>query len=107
MICLRIIKKCTAENGILDWIDLNSIDWEEGNQILLSAGKPGLLIKIRRLYNEPKIVYLAGDVTPFENTPYKELFLRVDNEFELHDGVNIAEFSHMIKSGHPDIISIF
>lgn len=83
-------KTCKAENGLLDWIDLNSIDWEEGNQILLSAGKPGLLIKIRRLYNEPRIVYLVGDITPFEDTPYEELFLRVDNEFELHDGVNIA-----------------
>ncbi|MGN0505856.1 MAG: aryl-sulfate sulfotransferase [Lachnospiraceae bacterium] len=83
-------KRCAEKNGVLDWIGLNSIDWEEGNQILLTSGKTGVIIKVRRLYNEPRIAYLIGDKTEFEDTPYEELFLRVDNEFDMHDGVNIA-----------------
>lgn len=83
-------KSCKKQNGVLDWIGLNSIDWESGNQILLSSEKTGVILKIRRLYNDPRIVYMVGDAKPFENTPYESLFLRVDNEFEMHDGVNMA-----------------
>lgn len=83
-------KSRKEQNGVLDWIGLNSIAWESGNQIVLSSEKTGTILKIRRLYNDPRLVYLIGDPKPFEDTPYESLFLRVDNEFEMHDGVNMA-----------------
>lgn len=79
---------CKKENGVRDWISLNSITLVEGNRILLSAQKTNTIIKIRRLYNEPKIAFLAGAVEPFEKTSYAELFLREDNKFEMHHGLN-------------------
>ncbi len=83
-------KICKEQNGVLDWIALNSIAWETGNQIVLSSEKTGVILKIRRLYNDPKLVYLIGDAERFVGTPYESLFLRLDNEFEMHDGVNMA-----------------
>ena len=84
--------KCQEKDGVKDWISLNSIDLVEGNRILLSGDKTDTIIKIRRLYNDPKIAFLAGDVEEFKDTPYTELFLRVDNEFEMHHGLNMVEY---------------
>ena len=80
--------KCKKSNGILDWISLNSIDFIEGNRILVTASATDTIIKIRRLYNEPKIAFLAGDITAFEGTSYESLFLRPEGDFELHANVN-------------------
>lgn len=83
---------CGEKDGIMDWISLNSISYVEGNRILVSADKIDMIIKIRRLYNEPKIAFLLGDAAKFEGTPYTELFLRLDGEFELHHSVNMMEY---------------
>lgn len=84
--------KCSEKDGVKDWISLNSIDLVEGNRILLSGDKTDTIIKIRRLYNDPKIAFLAGNAEEFKDTPYTELFLRVDNEFVMHHGLNMVEY---------------
>jgi len=83
--------KCKTENGVQDWISLNSISFVEGNRILVSGDKTDTIIKIRRLYNEPKITFMVGDVEEFAGTPYTGLFALVDNEFEMHHGLNMME----------------
>ncbi len=84
--------KCKKENGVQDWISLNSISFVEGNRLLVSGDKTDTIIKIRRLYNDPKITFLVGDSEEFEGTPYKALFAQVDNEFEMHHGLNMIEY---------------
>lgn len=83
---------CKETDGVKDWLSLNSISYVEGNRILVSAERINTIIKIRRLYNEPKIAFLLGDAAKFEGTPYTELFLRLDSEFELHHSVNMMEY---------------
>ncbi len=89
--------KCKKSNGILDWISLNSIDLVEGNRILVSSKAMNSIIKIRRLYNEPKIAFLLGDSTKLEGTSYESLFLRLEGEFELHDSVNQMKYQEYDK----------
>lgn len=84
--------KCKRENGVRDWISLNSIALVEGNRILVSGDKADTIIKIRRLYNDPKVVFLLGDKEEFKGTSYEDLVLRLDNEFEMHHGVNMIEY---------------
>lgn len=88
---------CKKSNGVLDWISLNSIDLVEGNRILITSEKTDLIIKIRRLYNEPRIAFLVGDITPFEGTSYESLFLRPEGEFELHASVNQIAYQEYDK----------
>ncbi len=83
--------KCKKENGVQDWISLNSISFVEGNRLLVSGNKTNTIIKIRRLYNDPRIVFMVGDAEVFKDTPYTELFARLDNEFEMHHGLNMME----------------
>ena len=80
---------CKEQHGVLDWLSLNSISLVEGNRILVSSEATDTIIKIRRLYNGPKIAYMVGNSAVFEETPYTEAFLRRDNEFEPHHSINM------------------
>ena len=84
--------KCKKENGILDWISLNSISLVEGNRVLVSGDKTDTIIKIRRLYNDPRIAFMVGDSEEFKDTPYTTMFAQIDNEFEMHHGLNMMEY---------------
>lgn len=84
--------KCQKENGVQDWISLNSIAWIEGNRVMVSGNKTDTIIKIRRLYNDPKITFMVGDSEEFKGTPYTALFAQVDNEFEMHHGLNMIVY---------------
>ncbi len=83
---------CKEKDGVLDWLSLNSITFIEGNRIMVSADKPDTIIKVRRLYNDPKIAFMVGNAESFGGTPYTKLFLRLDNEFEMHHGLNMIEY---------------
>lgn len=84
--------KCKKENGVQDWISLNSISLVEGNRVLVGGDKTDTIIKIRRLYNDPKIAFLVGNPEEFKDTPYATMFAQVDNEFEMHHGLNMMEY---------------
>ena len=89
--------KATKENGVLDWISLNSIDMVEGNRIIVSSDKADVVIKLRRLYNDPRIAFLLGELGEFAGTSYEPLFLRTEGEFEMHDNVNMAMYREYDK----------
>ena len=59
---------------------------------MVSGDKNDTIIKIRRLYNDPKIAFMVGNPEDFGGTPYTELFLREDNEFEMHHGLNMLAY---------------
>ncbi len=83
---------CKKTDGVQDWLSLNSISLVEGNRVLVSGDKDDIIIKIRRLYNDPRIAFIVGDSEPFRDTEYTSLFAQVDNEFELHHGLNMVEY---------------
>lgn len=83
---------CKKTDGVQDWISLNSLSLVEGNRLLLAGDKTDTLIKIRRLYNDPKIAWMVGNVEEFKGTPYTSMFAQVDNEFEMHHGLNMIEY---------------
>lgn len=84
--------KCQKKDGVQDWISLNSIALVEGNRIMVSGDKTDTIIKIRRLYNDPKITFMVGNPEEFKDTPYTTLFAQVDNEFEMHHGLNMITY---------------
>lgn len=84
--------KCEKKDGVQDWISLNSIALVEGNRVMVSGDKTDTIIKIRRLYNDPKITFMIGNPEEFKNTPYTTLFAQEDNEFEMHHGLNMITY---------------
>jgi len=84
--------KCDKKDGVQDWLSLNSIALVEGNRAMVSGDKTDTIIKIRRLYNDPKISFMVGDSEEFKGTPYTTLFAQIDNEFEMHHGLNMITY---------------
>ena len=84
--------KCEKKDGVQDWLSLNSIALVEGNRVMVSGDKTDTIIKIRRLYNDPKITFMIGNPEEFKNTPYTTLFAQEDNEFEMHHGLNMITY---------------
>ncbi len=84
--------KCQKKDGVQDWISLNSIALVEGNRVMVSGDKTDTIIKIRRLYNDPKIAFMIGNPEEFKDTPYTILFAQEDNEFEMHHGLNMISY---------------
>lgn len=84
--------KCDKKDGVRDWLSLNSIALVEGNRIMVSGDKTDTIIKIRRLYNDPKIAFMIGNPEEFKDTPYTALFAQEDNEFEMHHGLNMITY---------------
>lgn len=84
---------CKAAGKEAEWLHLNSIDLVDGNRILVSDEGTGTIIKIRRLYNDPRIAFMVGDAELFKETTYaEELFLRIDNEFEMHHNLSVVKY---------------
>lgn len=84
---------CREKGKEKEWIHLNSIDLVDGNRILVGDEATGTIIKIRRLYNDPRIAFMIGDAEIFKETSYAEdFFLRVDNEFEMHHNLSVLSY---------------
>ena len=89
---------CKAAGKEKEWIHLNSIDLVDGNRILVGDEATGTIIKIRRLYNDPRIAFMVGDAEIFKETSYaKEYFLRMDNEFEMHHNLSVVKYQEYDK----------
>ena len=84
--------KCEKKDGVQDWLSLNSIALVEGNRVMVSGDKTDTIIKIRRLYNDPKVTFMIGDAEEFKGTPYTTFFAQEDNEFEMHHGLNMITY---------------
>ncbi len=64
------------------WINLCSIKYMGDNMILLGSDTLNTLIKVRRIYNQPRIVYMLGDKANFTGTKeYDSLFLLQEEDF--------------------------
>ncbi len=65
-----------------NWLGLSSISYTGDNMVVLSADATNTLIKMRRIYNGPKLVYLAGETDYFEDLPdLQKMFLIHEGDF--------------------------
>lgn len=85
---------CVPTDNVLDWLGLSSIEPLENNMLVLSAKTAGAIIKLRRIYNDPRIVFMIGDTTKWAKTSYLGLFLRSEGgEFSMLPGEDFTEFT--------------
>ena len=75
-----------AEDGDLDWIHLNTIQWLSDGSIIVSSRETSTIIKINDVYGTPSIDYLLGAETFWEGTEYESLLLAKDGSFSSNGG---------------------
>ncbi len=76
------------EDGILNWLGLNSVQMWDDSGVLLGAREPSAAFKINDIYEIPMLDYIIGDELMFEGTGYEGDLLTKNDEFESFAGAN-------------------
>ena len=74
------------ENDELDWMHLNTIQWMGNDEILVSSRETSTIIKIEDIYGTPKVEYMMGEKTYWEDSEYESLLLDKANSFTSQTG---------------------
>lgn len=70
---------CTAnEDGELDWMHINTIQYVEEESILLSSRETSTILMITDIYGSPQVEYMIGEESFWAGTGYEELLLEKD-----------------------------
>lgn len=78
----------TDEEGVLNWLGLNSVQIWNDTGVLLGAREPSAAFKIKDIYGIPMLEYIIGDASMFEGTGYESNLLMKTDEFESFAGAN-------------------
>lgn len=76
------------EAGVLEWLNLNSIQLLEEDGILLGAREPSAAFKVADIYGIPMLEYIIGDTHVFQGTGYESYLLAKTEEFDSFFGAN-------------------
>lgn len=89
-VLLKEYKEICKKNdeGVLDWLGLNSVQLCNGTGVLLGAREPSAAFKIKDIYGIPMLEYIIGDMQMFEGTGYEGLLLTKTDDFEAFVGAN-------------------
>lgn len=67
-----------AEDGDLDWIHINTLQYLEDETLILSSRETSTILKISGAFSEPTVDYMIGAEEFWEGTGYEELLLEKD-----------------------------
>lgn len=80
-------EECTySDDGELDWMHINTIQWMGEDSVLLSSRETSSVIKVENLYEAPEVSYIIGSVSFWEETGYEEFVLEQDGDFTVQGG---------------------
>lgn len=87
---LKEYKELCKENdeGVLDWIGLNSVQKWNDTGVLLGAREASAAFKVKDIYGIPMLDYIIGEPLMFEGTGYEEYLLTKTDDFEAFAGAN-------------------
>lgn len=80
-----------------DWIGISGISYMGNNMIVVAADKIDSLIKIRRIYNDPRLVYFAGDPAALSGTVYEDMYLFNEGNFAFSSTTEVAGYEEYDK----------
>ena len=70
----------------LDWVHLNSIDFVDGDSIVVSSRELSSIIAIDNIYNAPEIRYIISEEAMYEGTSYSDLLYQKNGDFTSNAG---------------------
>lgn len=81
-----------TEEGVLEWLNLNSIQLMEEKGVLLGSRETSAIFKIIDLYGVPVLEYIIGEPLIWTNTGYENLLLAKDGSFDSFFGANTVTY---------------
>lgn len=75
-----------AQDGDLDWIHINTIQWLGGGTVLLSSRETSTVIKLNDIYGSPTVDWLMGSPDFWEGSGFEDKLLQAQGDFSLNAG---------------------
>lgn len=75
-----------AQDGDLDWIHINTIQWLGGGTVLLSSRETSTVIKLTDIYGAPTVDWLMGPSDFWAGSGFEDKLLQVQGDFSLNAG---------------------
>lgn len=76
------------EDGVLDWLGLNSVQMWNETGVLLGARETSSAFKVKDIYGIPMLEYIIGEEAMFAGTGYEGSLLTKEDDFEAFVGAN-------------------
>ncbi len=80
------------EDGDLDWMHINTIDWLGDGTVILSSRETSSILKISGIYGTPSVDYIIGESDVWEGTGYESLLLDKVGDFTIQGGQHTVTY---------------
>lgn len=75
-----------AQDGDLDWIHINTIQWLGSGTVLLSSRETSTVIKLTDIYGTPTVDWLMGSPDFWAGSGFEDKLLQAQGDFSLNAG---------------------
>ncbi len=75
-----------AQDGDLDWIHINTIQWLGSGTVLLSSRETSTVIKLTDIYGAPTVDWLMGSPDFWAGSGFEDKLLQAQGDFSLNAG---------------------
>ena len=75
-----------AQDGDLDWIHINTIQWLGNGTVLLSSRETSTVIKLTDIYGTPTVDWLMGSPDFWAGSGFEDKLLQAQGDFSLNAG---------------------
>ena len=75
-----------AQDGDLDWIHINTIQWLGNGAVLLSSRETSTVIKLTDIYGTPTVDWLMGSPDFWAGSGFEDKLLQAQGDFSLNAG---------------------
>ncbi len=93
----KLLTESYIKRSDSDWIGITDVTYVGSNMIIAAANKFDSVIKVRRIYNDPRLVYIAGDNGVLQDTAYNGLYLKNENNFAFSTSAKVIGFEEYDK----------
>ena len=96
-----------AQDGDLDWIHINTIQWLGGGTVLLSSRETSTVIKLTDIYGTPAVDWLMGSPDFWAGSGFEDKLLQARGDFSLNAGQHSVTYlpsSDTVTTGRYQVL---
>ena len=88
-----------VESVGVDWMHINTINYLSNDTVILSSRETSSIIKVSNIFDDPKVEYILGDETFYENYDSKKYLYTKIGDFTIAGGQHTVSYVPSSTSG--------
>ena len=96
-----------ASDGDLDWIHINTVQWLDGDTVLLSSRETSTIIKLTDIFGTPTVDWLMGSPDFWAGSGFEDKVLQAQGDFSLNAGQHSVTYlpsEETAQTGRYDLL---